>query len=159
MRERQNLESQIGDVERLEKDLADQIELIELAEGEGDETVVAESETALKLLAREAGRLQLESMLSGEADSNDAYLEVHAGAGGTESQDWAQMLMRMYTRWAEKSDYKVELLEIHDGEEQIVDAFNQGAERLWLAEGRIGRSSAGTDISVRQPGPEAHFVC
>lgn len=117
MRERQNLDSQIGDVERVEKELADQIELIELAEGEGDETVVAESEAVLKQLAREAGRLQLESMLSGEADGNDAYLEVHAGAGGTESQDWAQMLMRMYTRWAERNDYKVELLEIHDGEE------------------------------------------
>jgi peptide chain release factor 2 len=117
MRERQSLESQIGDVERVEKELADQIELIQLAEGEGDETVVAEAEAALKKLARDAGRLQLESMLSGEADGNDAYLEVHAGAGGTESQDWAQMLMRMYTRWAEKNGYKVELLEIHDGEE------------------------------------------
>jgi peptide chain release factor 2 len=71
----------------------------------------------LKKLAEDAARLQLESMLSGEADANDAYLEVHAGAGGTESQDWAQMLMRMYTRWAEKNGYKVELLEIHDGEE------------------------------------------
>jgi peptide chain release factor 2 len=117
MRERQSLESQIGDIERLEKELAEQIELIELAEGEGDETVVAESEAILKQLVREAGRLQLETMLSGEADGNDAYLEVHAGAGGTESQDWAQMLMRMYTRWAEKNDFKVELLEIHDGEE------------------------------------------
>jgi peptide chain release factor 2 len=117
MRERQSLESRIGNVERVEKELVDQIELIELAEGEGDETVVAESEAALKKLAREAERLQLELMLSGEADSNDAYLEVHAGAGGTESQDWAQMLMRMYTRWAEKNGYKVELLEIHDGEE------------------------------------------
>jgi peptide chain release factor 2 len=117
MRERQSLESQIGDVERVEKELADQIELIELAEGEGDDAVVAESEGALKKLAEDAARLQLESMLSGEADANDAYLEVHAGAGGTESQDWAQMLMRMYTRWAEKNGYKVELLEIHDGEE------------------------------------------
>jgi peptide chain release factor 2 len=117
MRERQTLESQIGDVERLEKEVADQIELIELGEAEGDEDVVAESEDSLKRLAAEAGRLQLESMLSGEADSNDAYLEVHAGAGGTESQDWAQMLMRMYSRWAERNGYKVELLEIHEGEE------------------------------------------
>jgi peptide chain release factor 2 len=117
MRERQTLESQIGDVERVERELSDQIELIELAEGEGDESVVAESEASLKKLAEEAGRLQLETMLSGEADSNDAYLEVHAGAGGTESQDWAQMLMRMYTRWAERSGYKVELLEFHEGDE------------------------------------------
>jgi len=117
MRERQSLESQISNVERLEKELADQVELIELAEGEGDDAVVAESEAALKQLAAEAEGLQVASMLSGEADANDAFLEVHAGAGGTESQDWAQMLMRMYTRWAEKNDYKVELLEIHDGEE------------------------------------------
>lgn len=117
MRERQSLESKISDVERVERELADQIGLIELAEDEGDRTVIAESEAVLKRLAAEAERLQLESMLSGEADANDAYLEVHAGAGGTESQDWAQMLMRMYTRWAERNGYKVELLEIHDGEE------------------------------------------
>ncbi len=117
MRERQTLESQIGDVERLEKEVADQVELIELGEAEGDDVIVAESEASLKRLAAEAGRLQLESMLSGEADGNDAYLEVHAGAGGTESQDWAQMLMRMYSRWAERNSYKVELLEIHEGEE------------------------------------------
>lgn len=117
MRERQNLEGRIGDIKMLEKELADQIDLIGLAEGENDGAVIADSEAALKRLAGEAERLQLELMLSGEADENDAYLEVHAGAGGTESQDWAQMLMRMYTRWAEKNDYKVELLEIHDGEE------------------------------------------
>ena len=117
MRERQTLESQIGDVERLEKEVADQVELIELGEAEGDDAIVAESEASLKRLAAEAGRLQLESMLSGEADGNDAYLEVHAGAGGTESQDWAQMLMRMYSRWAERNGHKVELLEIHEGEE------------------------------------------
>jgi peptide chain release factor 2 len=117
MRERQQLESQIADVERIERELGDQIELIELAEAEGDRAVVAEAEAALKNLAADAERRQIESMLSGEADANDAYLEIHAGAGGTESQDWALMLMRMYTRWAERSGYKVEILEIHDGEE------------------------------------------
>jgi peptide chain release factor 2 len=117
MRERQQLESQIASVERIEKELADQVELIELAEAEGDSAVVAEAEAALKNLAADAERRQIESMLSGEADANDAYLEIHAGAGGTESQDWALMLMRMYTRWAEKSGYKVEVLEVHDGEE------------------------------------------
>jgi peptide chain release factor 2 len=117
MRERQHLESQIGDVERIEKELGEQIELIELGEAEGDSAVVAEAEAALKALAADAERRQIESMLSGEADANDAYLEIHAGAGGTESQDWALMLMRMYTRWAEQNGYKVEILEIHDGEE------------------------------------------
>ncbi len=117
MRERQQLESQIGDVERIEKELGEQIELIELGEAEGDRAVVAEAEAALKALAADAERRQIASMLSGEADANDAYLEVHAGAGGTESQDWALMLMRMYTRWAEQNGYKVEILEIHDGEE------------------------------------------
>jgi peptide chain release factor 2 len=117
MRERQQLESQIGAVQQIERDLGEQIELIELGEAEGDSAVVAESETALKALAADAERRQIESMLSGEADANDAYLEIHAGAGGTESQDWALMLMRMYTRWAEQNGYKVEILEIHDGEE------------------------------------------
>lgn len=117
MRERQLLESQIAGVEWIEKELDDQSELIELAEMEGDNAVVGEAEDALKRLAVDVERRQIQSMLSGEADANDAYLEIHAGAGGTESQDWAQMLMRMYTRWAEKSGYKVEILEFHDGEE------------------------------------------
>jgi len=97
MRERQQLESQISGVERLQRELADQSELIELGEAEGDETIVSEAEAALGKLAAEAERRQVETMLSGEADSNDAFLEVHAGAGGTESQDWALMLLRMYT--------------------------------------------------------------
>jgi peptide chain release factor 2 len=117
MRERQLLESQIAGVESIERELDDQAELIELAEMEGDNAVVGEAEDALKRLAVDVERRQIQSMLSGEADANDAYLEIHAGAGGTESQDWAQMLMRMYTRWAEKSGYKVEILEFHDGEE------------------------------------------
>jgi peptide chain release factor 2 len=117
MRERQQLDGQIAAVEHLEKEIADQTGLIELGEAEGEASVVAEAEKALKSLAEEAERRQIETMLSGEADSNDAYLEIHAGAGGTESQDWALMLLRMYTRWAERNRYKVETLEIHDGEE------------------------------------------
>jgi peptide chain release factor 2 len=117
MRERQHLESQIATVERIERELADQTGLIELGEAEADAGVVAEAEAALRELAAEAERRQTESMLSGEADTNDAYVEIHAGAGGTESQDWAEMLMRMYTRWAEQSGYKVQILELHDGEE------------------------------------------
>jgi peptide chain release factor 2 len=91
--------------------------LIELGEAEGDAGVVAEAEREIEGLAREAGRRQVETLLSGEADGNDSYLEIHAGAGGTESQDWAQMLLRMYIRWAERNGYKVEVLEVHDGEE------------------------------------------
>lgn len=117
MRERQQLDGQIAAVEHLENEVADQTGLIELGEAEGESSVVAEAEKTLKRLAEEAERRQIETMLSGEADSNDAYLEIHAGAGGTESQDWALMLLRMYSRWAERNGYKVETLEIHDGEE------------------------------------------
>ncbi len=83
----------------LEQQLKDNVELIELGEMEGDDEIVKDAEDALKALRSEANRRQVEAMLSGEADSNDTYLEVHSGAGGTESQDWANMLLRMYTRW------------------------------------------------------------
>ena len=117
MRERQHLDDGISGVRALEQQLNDNIELIELGEEEGDDGVVREAEEALKSLKTEAARRQVEAMLSGEADSNDTYVEVHSGAGGTESQDWANMLLRMYTRWAERQRFKVELLEVHDGEE------------------------------------------
>src|SRR5207302_7842746 len=117
MRERQRLEGAIAGVEHLERELGDQLELIELGDAEGDKQVVAEAEAALKALGQEAERRKLESMLSGEADGNDAYVEIHAGAGGTESQDWAEMLLRMYTRWAERHGYKSEYLEESEGEE------------------------------------------
>ncbi|MFN7026539.1 MAG: peptide chain release factor 2 [Pseudorhizobium sp.] len=117
MRERQQLEDSIGGVKRLEQQLNDNIELIEMGEEEGDEGIVKDAEDALKTLKVESDRRQVEAMLSGEADSNDAYVEVHSGAGGTESQDWANMLLRMYIRWAEKQGFKVEVLEVHDGEE------------------------------------------
>src|SRR5690606_11948 len=117
MRERQQLDDSINGVKRLEQELNDNIELIEMGEEEGDESVVKDAEDALKTLKAESDRQQVEAMLSGEADGNDTYVEVHSGAGGTESQDWANMLLRMYTRWAERSGYKVEILEMHDGEE------------------------------------------
>ncbi|MFT4159143.1 peptide chain release factor 2 [Shinella sp.] len=117
MRERQQLDEGINGVKAIEQQLRDNVELIELGEEEGDASIVKDAEDALKVLKAEAARKQVEAMLSGEADGNDTYLEVHSGAGGTESQDWANMLLRMYTRWAERSGYKVELLEIHDGEE------------------------------------------
>ncbi|MQW88285.1 peptide chain release factor 2 [Sinorhizobium saheli] len=117
MRERQQLDDSINGLRRLERQLNENIELIELGEEEGDSAIVAEAEEALRQLRNEAAKKQVEAMLSGEADQNDTYLEVHSGAGGTESQDWANMLLRMYTRWAERQGYKVELLEIQDGEE------------------------------------------
>lgn len=115
MRERTHLVDSIGAVRAMEQGLADNIEMIELAEAEGEEALVEDAVTALQELARKAEAVRIESLLSGEADANDCYLEVHAGAGGTESQDWAQMLLRMYTRWAERRGYKVEYLEESPG--------------------------------------------
>ena len=117
MQERTALEDQLTAIGRIEQELDDQTTFIELGEAEGDAKVVAEAEAALKNLKTEVARRELEALLSGEADRNDSFLEVHAGAGGTESQDWANMLMRMYTRWAEKHGFKVEYLEETPGEE------------------------------------------
>jgi peptide chain release factor 2 len=116
MRERDALEDQLAAIGRIEQELDDQRTMIELGESERDEATVTEAETALKRLRAEVARRELEALLSGEADANDCYLEVHAGAGGTESQDWAGMLMRMYVRWAEAHGYKVEWLEETEGE-------------------------------------------
>ena len=117
MGERARLDKAIADFRALEQQLTDNIELIELGEAEADAEVVAEAEAALATLAKRAEKLELQSLLSGEADSNDCYLEVHAGAGGTESQDWTEMLLRMYARWAEQHDYKLEWIEESPGEE------------------------------------------
>jgi peptide chain release factor 2 len=117
MQERTALEDQLNSIGRFEQELDDQIMMIELGEAEKDQKVIFEAEEALKKLKAEASRRELEALLSGEADSNDTYVEVHAGAGGTESQDWANMLMRMYVRWAEQHGYKVEYLEETEGEE------------------------------------------
>jgi len=117
MQERTALEDQLTALERMERELDDQLTMIELGESEKDQKTVAEAEDALKKLKAEVARRELEALLSGEADANDSYVEVHAGAGGTESQDWAAMLMRMYTRWAEQHGYKVEWIEETEGEE------------------------------------------
>ena len=117
MRERNTLAGQIEGVAKLEADVADALELTELAEAEGDEAVVRDTMGVLRDLAIDAKRREIESLLSGEADGNDAYLEINAGAGGTEAQDWAEMLMRMYSRWAEQHGYKVELMETSEGEQ------------------------------------------
>src|SRR3546814_20177185 len=113
MRERQQLDEGINGVRALETQLSDNVELIELGEEEGDDAIVAEAEAALKTLKAEANRRQVEAMLSGEADANDTYVEVNSGAGGTESQDWATMLLRRYTRWAERPGYKGDLVAVH----------------------------------------------
>ncbi|MCO6052054.1 peptide chain release factor 2 [Mesorhizobium sp. RP14(2022)] len=117
MRERQGLEDNTIAIRQLSQALQDNIDLIEMGEEEGDEAIIAEAEAAIRSLSGEIRARQVASMLSGEADGNDSYLEIHAGAGGTESQDWASMLLRMYTRWAERRGFKVEVLEMHDGEE------------------------------------------
>ena len=116
MRERQWLETSVSAIRNLERELADARGLIELAEADGDQAMVADSEGAIEQLHVRADELRLQSMLSGEADANDTYLEIHAGAGGTESQDWAEMLERMYTRWAERKGYKVQYLEESAGD-------------------------------------------
>ncbi len=102
---------------RWSSELKDNRELLELAEAEGDEGVLKDAEAALTAVRDRAAKLEIESLLSGEADANNCFLEVHAGAGGTESQDWAEMLLRMYTRWAEAHGYKVEYIEESPGEE------------------------------------------
>jgi peptide chain release factor 2 len=117
MRERNQLASQMEGVSKLERDVADTLELIGLAEADSDEAMAAEGLAALRALAEEAKRREIESLLSGEADTNDAYIEINAGTGGTEAQDWAEMLERMYARWAEQHGYKVEWLEESEGEQ------------------------------------------
>src|ERR1700675_1191802 len=122
MQERTSLEDALSGIGKVERELEDNIGMIELGEAENDTGVVTEAETALKKLKKEVARRELEALLSGEADRVDYYLEVHAGAGGTESQDWAEMLMRMYTRWAERHGFKVEVLDLVEGEEAGIKA-------------------------------------
>ncbi|KQT60411.1 peptide chain release factor 2 [Aureimonas sp. Leaf460] len=117
MRERQYLESSIDGIRALEQGIADNVELIEMGEEEGDPSIVEEAEAAIRAIKADVDKRSIEMLLSGEADGFDTYVEVHSGAGGTESQDWASMLLRMYMRWAERAGYKVELLEQHSGEE------------------------------------------
>jgi peptide chain release factor 2 len=117
MRERNRLAGAVDAVRTLTREADDTAELIALAEAEGDAAMVADGIATLRRLAAEAKRREIESLLSGEADGNDAYLEINAGAGGTEAQDWAEMLMRMYTRWAEQHGYKVQVIEESEGEQ------------------------------------------
>jgi peptide chain release factor 2 len=117
MRERTQLDSSIGAYRDIERGMTDNLELIEMGEAEGAADVVTEAERELAGIKAVAGKKQLETLLSGEADGNDCFLEVNAGAGGTEAQDWAQMLLRMYQRWAEQHGLKADLLDDQPGEE------------------------------------------
>ncbi|QXT38550.1 peptide chain release factor 2 [Gymnodinialimonas ceratoperidinii] len=117
MRDRQILVDKLKQYETIKQGVDDNAELIELGEMEGDDEVVAEAEAALAALVEDAAAKELEALLDGEADSNDTFLEINSGAGGTESCDWASMLARMYTRWAEKQGYDVELQSFSAGEE------------------------------------------
>ena len=117
MRERRRLESAIGTVNEIGREMADAIEFVELGEMEDDEAVVAEGLSSLERLAERADADKVQALMGGEADANDTYLEIHAGAGGTESQDWAEMLLRMYARWAERRGFKVETVEYQAGEQ------------------------------------------
>jgi peptide chain release factor 2 len=117
MRERTDLEDRLGSLSRFERELDDAVTLVELGEAEGDAETEQEGVSLLKGLVAEAKRREIESLLSGEADGNDTYLEVHSGAGGTESCDWARMLSRMYARWGERRKFQVELIEETPGDE------------------------------------------
>ncbi len=117
MRDRNQLAGQMDGVRALEREVADTLELIGMAEADGDAAMAEEGLAALRGLAEEAKRREIESLLAGEADANDAYVEINAGTGGTEAQDWAEMLMRMYMRWAEQHGHKVQLLEQSEGEQ------------------------------------------
>ncbi|WP_184193637.1 peptide chain release factor 2 [Polymorphobacter multimanifer] len=117
MLERRRLDEAVSATRSIERELSETSELIEMAEAEGDEEMAAEGTAVLKVLAEKAERDKVAALLSGEADNNDTYIEINSGAGGTESQDWAQMLQRMYQRWAEARGYKVELIDFNDGEQ------------------------------------------
>jgi peptide chain release factor 2 len=117
MRERNRLAGGVEGLKKLEADVSDAVELIALAEAEGDAPMVADGIASLRAIAEEAKRQEILSLLSGEADGNDCYMEINAGAGGTEAQDWAEMLLRMYSRWAEQHGYKVEMMEASEGEQ------------------------------------------
>ncbi|MBX7493207.1 peptide chain release factor 2 [Qipengyuania sp. 1NDW9] len=115
--EQKRLETAINTVREIESEMGDAIEFVEMGEAEGDDDIVSEGLASLTALAERADRDKVQALLSGEADANDTYIEIHAGAGGTESQDWAEMLFRMYARWAERRGFKVETVEYQSGEQ------------------------------------------
>ncbi len=147
MRERRRLDESITATRAIERELADTLELIEMADDEGDTALGDEGVEGLAALAERAEQDKVKALLSGEADANDTYLEVHAGAGGTESQDWAEMLQRMYTRWAERHGFKVELMDYHAGEQAGI----KGATLLIKGENAYGyaKTESGVHRLVR----------
>jgi hypothetical protein len=160
MREREHLERRITAVRELQQELDDAITLEELGEAEGDTDTVAEAQAALTKLRQRAGKMELQSLLSGEADANDAYLEVNAGAGGTEAQDWAEMLLRMYTRWAQDQGYKVELIDESQGEEAglksaTIKVAGENAYGWLKGESGVHRL---VRIPIRQSGTPPHLL-
>ncbi len=116
-REQKLLENAVDTVNTISSEMSDAIEFIEMGEAEGEDDIVADGLASLEKLADRADADKVQALLSGEADANDTYIEIHAGAGGTESQDWAEMLQRMYSRWAERRGYKVEVVDYHAGEQ------------------------------------------
>jgi peptide chain release factor 2 len=146
-REQKQLKEAIGTVKGISAEMADAIEFVELGEMEGDDAVVADGLASLAALADRADADKVKALLSGEADGNDTYIEIHAGAGGTESQDWAEMLFRMYTRWAEKRGYKVETVEYQAGEQAGI----KGATILVKGENAYGyaKTESGVHRLVR----------
>ena len=151
MRRRQDLDQQIAMVLRLERSIAENIELIELGELEGDQAIVADAEAVLQAMRPELAKQELLTLLSGEADGNDCYVEIHAGAGGTESQDWASMLLRMYVRWAEAHRYKVEFIEEHAGEEAGIKSATilvKGNNAYGWLKTESGRAPAGPHLAL-----------
>lgn len=117
MQERARLDGAFTDIKTLTTDLADNVELAELADMDGDDSLLSEAAAALEKLRDKGAKAEVQALLSGEADSNDAFVEIHPGAGGTEAQDWAQMLLRMYSRWANSQGFKVEVMEEQSGDE------------------------------------------
>ena len=128
MREKNQLERQIQAITSLQGEMTDAVDLIELGTAEGDAEIVAEAEATLTSLVAIAEQRQLESLLSGEADGNDCFLEIHAGAGGTEAQDWAAMLVRMYSRWCERRGFKLQMIEESAGEEAGIKSVTMRIE-------------------------------
>jgi peptide chain release factor 2 len=147
MRERRRLDTAISATKSIERDLADTVELIELAEAEGDSELEADAVRALAELAERAEADKVQALLAGEADASDTYIEINSGAGGTESQDWAEMLQRMYARWAERRGFKVELIDHHAGEQAGI----KSATLLLKGEGAFGwaKTESGVHRLVR----------
>jgi peptide chain release factor 2 len=147
MRERRRLEASIGTVNEITREMADAIEFVELGDAEGDDATVQEGLDTLAKLAARADADKVQALLAGEADSNDTYLEIHAGAGGTESQDWADMLLRMYARWGERRGFKVETVEYQAGEQAGI----KSATLLIKGEGAYGyaKTESGVHRLVR----------